>query len=81
MAVLPVPPVPRRYDEEDEALLMQADADVLHERKRLQDSWNEYMQVRRLAVSTVPCAPPSRHSAGYTCVEEEGLRQEVRVVR
>lgn len=37
---------PHRYDEEDEALLMQADADVLHDRKRMQEEWDTYLQVR-----------------------------------
>ena len=32
----------KRYDEEDEALLQQADADVLQERARLADEWKAW---------------------------------------
>jgi len=36
----------KRYDEEDEALLMQADADVLQERKKMADEWRAYIESR-----------------------------------
>jgi translation initiation factor 3 subunit B len=36
----------KRYDEEDEALLMQADADVLRERERLAAEWREWRESR-----------------------------------
>ncbi|KAJ9529622.1 hypothetical protein QJQ45_014394 [Haematococcus lacustris] len=36
----------RRYDEEDEALLLQADADVLQERQKSMDEWKAYMARR-----------------------------------
>ncbi len=32
-----------RYEEEDEALLMQADADVLQERQAMTDAWNAWL--------------------------------------
>lgn len=32
----------KKYDEEDEALLQQADADVLQERQRLLDEWSSW---------------------------------------
>eukprot|EP00983_Pelagomonas_calceolata_P101964 1158752-Pelagomonas_calceolata.AAC.4 len=35
-----------RYDEEDEALLMQADADVLQERQRMADEWKAFCDKR-----------------------------------
>jgi len=35
-----------RYDEEDEALLMQADADVLQDRQKLADEWQSFCQRR-----------------------------------
>ena len=37
----------KRYDEEDEQLLMQADADVLQERQRLADEWTAWQESRR----------------------------------
>jgi translation initiation factor 3 subunit B len=37
---------PCRYDEEDEALMMQADADVLQERARAQEEWDAYTSRR-----------------------------------
>ncbi|KAF5831983.1 eukaryotic initiation factor [Dunaliella salina] len=36
----------KRYDEEDEALLMQADADVLQERQRMADEWKAFCDKR-----------------------------------
>jgi translation initiation factor 3 subunit B len=33
----------KKYDEEDEALLMQADADVLQERQKMVDEWNAWV--------------------------------------
>jgi len=33
----------KKYDEEDEALLMQADADVLQERQKMMDEWNAWV--------------------------------------
>jgi translation initiation factor 3 subunit B len=37
----------KRYDEEDEALLQQADADVLQERARLLDEWKAWVEASR----------------------------------
>ncbi|GLI69794.1 hypothetical protein VaNZ11_014493 [Volvox africanus] len=37
----------KRYDEEDEQLIMQADADVLHERQRALDEWKSYQESQR----------------------------------
>mmetsp|Transcript_40368 Transcript_40368/g.89637 ORF Transcript_40368/g.89637 Transcript_40368/m.89637 type:complete len:721 (+) Transcript_40368:71-2233(+) len=37
----------KRYDEEDEALLMQADADVLQERQKLHDEWSRWVESKR----------------------------------
>lgn len=37
----------KRYDEEDEQLLQQADADVLQERQRALDEWKAYCESRR----------------------------------
>ena len=37
-----LPPPPCRYDEEDEALLQQADADVLSERRSAMDEWASF---------------------------------------
>lgn len=36
-----------RYDEEDEALLMQADADVLQDRQRMADDWKSFAEKRK----------------------------------
>lgn len=36
----------KRYDEEDEALLLQADADVLQERQRMADEWRRWAEAR-----------------------------------
>ncbi|KAI8475850.1 MAG: eukaryotic initiation factor [Monoraphidium minutum] len=36
----------KRYDEEDEALLMQADADVLQERQKMADEWRTWAEGR-----------------------------------
>ncbi len=36
-----------RYDEEDEALLQQADADVLSERKSAMDEWQAFRESKR----------------------------------
>lgn len=37
----------RRYDEEDEALLLQADADVLQERQKQQEEWDSAAAARQ----------------------------------
>lgn len=39
----------KRYEEEDEALLMQADADVVRERQRFVSEWNSYVASRKAA--------------------------------
>jgi len=43
-------PTCRRYDEEDEALLLQADADVLQERQKQQDEWEASVREREAYV-------------------------------
>jgi hypothetical protein len=43
----------RRYDEEDEALLLQADADVLQERQKQQEEWDAAAAARAGCVAQV----------------------------
>ena len=38
---------PTRYEEEDEAILQQADADVLSERKSAMDEWQAFRDSKR----------------------------------
>ena len=37
----------KRYDEEDEALLMEADQEVIDKRKALMNEWNEWMESKK----------------------------------
>jgi hypothetical protein len=50
-------PTCRRYDEEDEALLLQADADVLQERQKQQEEWDSAAAARQayIEVGTGVC--------------------------
>jgi translation initiation factor 3 subunit B len=43
----------KRYDEEDEALVMQADQDVIQERQRLMDEFNAWFNAKKNSVSKV----------------------------
>lgn len=74
----------KRYDEEDEQLIMQADADVLQERQKYLDEWQAYVERRRgyaqlLADFKRELIGPQRYAEGESTIQKVLVEQVIEV--
>jgi translation initiation factor 3 subunit B len=67
----------KKYQEEDELIHTQADADVLEARKRLQEKWNEWRESRKEYAEQLAKGRREILEKYYTLEDEEFTVQEV----